>query len=490
MAQAETTTLSAGDEARFQSWAKRNQITDVDHPDSHYDYRGYWKANGDTPIRFGVDHFPDTYKQHGHPTFSVESQYSRGPNDGGSWNGDTFVPAKLMPDKIIEIPNVGRIAFPDSMTPDQINAAAGKLYADKNPDHPPPDPKHSWVDTAVDWLPTAGGAVGGLIGSTAGPLGAVAGAALGGAAGQAIKGTVQTARTGQDAPTMGQAAQAIGWQAALQGGAEAAGGVIGNGMAMAAPRIMQSAVKPTLGVLKDMMQGATVPKVVQTLLDEGVNVTPKGLTKLNTLLSASQADVKASLDAAEAAGHQISPYRVASRLNDTAAQFANQVNPSNDLEAVSKAGQEFLDTRGGQMLSPTDAQALKQGTYTQVRKKYGQLGTADTEAQKALARGLKEELEQIAPGIDVQNARTEDLTTAAKAVGRRVAVTSNRDIGGLADLAVTSPLTFLTVLADRSPAVKSMLARGLYQSAGAASRVAPQLIRGAVAALASQQDQP
>lgn len=37
-------------------------------------------------------HWPDTFKQHGHPTFSVESQYSKGPNDGGRWNGDVYVP--------------------------------------------------------------------------------------------------------------------------------------------------------------------------------------------------------------------------------------------------------------------------------------------------------------------------------------------------------------------------------------------------------------
>ena len=63
----------------------------MDHPDSHYDYRGYWKQYGNAPIRFGIDHFTDTYKQHGHPTFSQESQYSRGPMDGGMWVNDQFL---------------------------------------------------------------------------------------------------------------------------------------------------------------------------------------------------------------------------------------------------------------------------------------------------------------------------------------------------------------------------------------------------------------
>lgn len=87
----EVTRLPVKDELRFQAWAHRNGITDVDHPDSHYDYRGYWRSVKGADHQQGA-HFPDTFKQHGHPTFSVESQYSRGPNDGGHWQGENFVP--------------------------------------------------------------------------------------------------------------------------------------------------------------------------------------------------------------------------------------------------------------------------------------------------------------------------------------------------------------------------------------------------------------
>lgn len=93
----ETTHLSDADEKRFRSWAAKNRISDVDAPDSHYDYRGFYQQNPNARVRFGVDHFPDTFKQHGHPTFSVESQYSSGPYDGGSWNDDTYVPQARPP---------------------------------------------------------------------------------------------------------------------------------------------------------------------------------------------------------------------------------------------------------------------------------------------------------------------------------------------------------------------------------------------------------
>lgn len=88
---ADVTKLSPTEEAAFQAWVRANKITDVDVPESHYDYRGYWKEFGNKPIRFGVDHFTDTYKQHGHPTFSQESKYSSGPSEGGMWIGDTFL---------------------------------------------------------------------------------------------------------------------------------------------------------------------------------------------------------------------------------------------------------------------------------------------------------------------------------------------------------------------------------------------------------------
>lgn len=92
----ETTRLSPREEAAFRMWALQNSIRDVDHPQSRYDYRGYWKdiaSRGGDATKMYDDglHFPDIYKQHGHPSFSVESQYSRGLWDGGQWLGDVLV---------------------------------------------------------------------------------------------------------------------------------------------------------------------------------------------------------------------------------------------------------------------------------------------------------------------------------------------------------------------------------------------------------------
>lgn len=88
----ETTPLTPHEEVQFRLWAVANGLQDVDHPDSHYDYRGFWKQTQGAPHPPGSQlHFPDTFKQHGHPSFSVESQYSRGPQDGGQWLGDSLM---------------------------------------------------------------------------------------------------------------------------------------------------------------------------------------------------------------------------------------------------------------------------------------------------------------------------------------------------------------------------------------------------------------
>jgi hypothetical protein len=381
-----------------------------------------------------------------------------------------------MPDKLIDIPGQGSIAFPDTMTDAEINAAATRLYKDANPEKKQP-PVKTWTDTAVDWLPAVGGAVGGAVG-------AIPGAVLGATAGEAYKQLIQRVK-GQRTDANPEASAASMVKAGIGYGAapEAAGAVIGAGMKAVAPRLMQTALKPTLKTMSDMVKGAPVPRVVKTLLDEGVNVTESGVTKLKALLNATHSDVKAAIQGAEAAGAQIHPNAVASRLTETAKQFANQVNPGPDLNAVAEAGNQFLEAHGGQMLSPTQAQSLKQGTYSVLSKKYGQLGSAETEAQKALARGLKEELERAAPGIDVLNAKEADQLKALNALGRRVALTGNKDPIGFAWV-THNPMVFLTALIDRSPAVKSMLANGLYQSAGAAAKVSPDLIRTAVVALA------
>jgi hypothetical protein len=294
---------------------------------------------------------------------------------------------------------------------------------------------------------------------------------------------------GNAAPaTSAQAAGQIATQAAVQGGSEAVGAAAAPVMKAAGSMLMQTALKPgVVKTAKEMIRtGGDTPKVVQTLLDEGINVTPGGLSKLKDLIGSTNADIKAAVAGAKGT---IAKPTVAARTLETASRFAKQTNPTADLKAIGETTQEFLDhpVFQGNLTIP-EAQAMKVGTYREIGGKYGQVSSAAIEAQKALARGLKEEIAAAVPKIAPLNKREGDLIQALDAVGTRVAQTGNKDPVGFAWVATHAPMTFLAALIDRNPAVKSMIARGLYNSAGTASQVSPNLIRAAVAGVASMQE--
>jgi len=354
---------------------------------------------------------------------------------------------------------------------------------------PPETPKtpESWADWATNKLPFAGGLVGGLIGATAGPPGAITGALFGASGAEAYKELINRAR-GRPAPaTPADAANQIATQGVWQGAVPEAVGA-GTGLALKAvgTRLMQSAVKPTLAASQRATGGT--PQLVQTLLDEGINITKSGYDKLMAVVGATNEQIK---DAIAGSSAEISPLKVASRLTPVAKRVAQQVNPASDLEAVSQVGQEFLEHPSitGPTIPVAQAQQLKTGTYVRLGGKYGELKSAEIEAQKALARGLKEEIAAEVPQISALNAREGQLLQAADVVGRRVAMMGNRDPIGFAWV-THNPVTFLTALADRSPMFKSLLARGAYGAAGSVTKVSPQLIRAAVLAAAQSPETP
>lgn len=120
----ETTPLTPAQDRGFQRWLDASQIHDNDHPDSHYDYRGLFLALQGQPVPMTTDrHFPDTFKTHGHPTFSVESQYSRGPWDGASWLGDQ----PIAPPMASHPPTAAPAAAPAPFSADLQRATAGLL---------------------------------------------------------------------------------------------------------------------------------------------------------------------------------------------------------------------------------------------------------------------------------------------------------------------------------------------------------------------------
>lgn len=91
------TELNDRREKKFQDWYANAAATlGLDpNPDAYehaYDYRGYWLNNRDADVSSPGFHFPDTWKQPHHPTFSDESIYAKGHEGVGHWEGERFVP--------------------------------------------------------------------------------------------------------------------------------------------------------------------------------------------------------------------------------------------------------------------------------------------------------------------------------------------------------------------------------------------------------------
>jgi hypothetical protein len=143
-----------------------------------------------------------------------------------------------------------------------------------------------------------------------------------------------------------------------------------------------------------------------------------------------------------------------------------QVNPQADMSAVKGVWDSFRTSPlvGGKTDIPVQlAQQLKTGTYRALGgKSYGEIGTASTEGQKALARGLREEVAGKVPEVVAPLAREAALMNVLSVAEKRVLTAMNNNPGGLAYLA-SNPTAAAVFLADRSAPFKSIMARMIYQ---------------------------
>ena len=250
--------------------------------------------------------------------------------------------------------------------------------------------------------------------------------------------------------------------------------------------LYQSSLRPSLSE-------KNLPRIkgqVATGLREGITVDRGGLAKTDAAIDSINADIAERLQGkSEQLGPTIKPLDVAKRTNQTRPTFEQQVNPEADIAAINKSKQEFLRkhtteapftkiapslegsgyadvgrgvTKTKQPLTLSEAQAEKQGTYKQLRKKYGELGSADIEAQKALARGLKEEIVKRVPELADLNAREGGLIELQTQLEKMVAREGNKNVLGLVPATMAhNPYGFLATLVMDNPAIKSRIAIAL-----------------------------
>ena len=262
-----------------------------------------------------------------------------------------------------------------------------------------------------------------------------------------------------------------------------AGAIAGRAIAQpvakaAGERLMSSALKPSS---KDLLSGDAA-KAVQTMLDEGVNVTAGGAAALRAKISALHNEVAKKIAASP---EMVDKAYVASEVSKTLAKFRNQVTPGADRKAILDAWQEF-NTRFGAKIPVAEAQAMKQGTQAIISKKYGEIGSAATETQKGMARGLRLGIEDVIPEVKHLNAQESKLLNALYMADRRAALEGNKNIAGLSLLA-KNPEAAAAFMVDRSSLFKSLLARMIHSRGGDVGAIAGGAAGGVAGSLSGQE---
>jgi hypothetical protein len=231
------------------------------------------------------------------------------------------------------------------------------------------------------------------------------------------------------------------------------------------------------------MSPAGRSEIIQTGLRERIPVSEAGLSRLQGANEGINDKVKALIDAKSGQpGMDINPLDVTKPVNRLRSAFSTQVNPESDVNAINASKRGFLNkhtaeapftkiepmveegpgyypsgqgvTRTKVPLTLNEAQAEKQGTYRVLSKKYGELGSADTEAQKALARGLKNEIQARVPEVAPLNAREGRLIDLEEPLARSINREGNRQLLGFR-------MPFDT------PTIKSNVAIGMNRLQGA-----------------------
>lgn len=204
--------------------------------------------------------------------------------------------------------------------------------------------------------------------------------------------------------------------------------VVGDAMEGAANMLRRQSLKGGFNV---NTPSADVSQAIQTMRDQGIPMTPKGVAKISATLAELQKQKLDSVRQAAQSGATIDPNSVDARAAQAQQRAANQVNPKPDVKQTQTVRSNFMDANtqttpaqpastilgpNGQPLTPAvpatsktvpipldKAEALKEGTYSKVYDPSpGKAATA--KAEQALARGLKEEIETQVPEMGLLNA--------------------------------------------------------------------------------------
>ena len=174
-------------------------------------------------------------------------------------------------------------------------------------------------------------------------------------------------------------------------------------------------------------------KRIQTGLEGGYIPNEKGLNRLLADIDDINKQISVKIMEGARTGQGVPVQNIIDKLQPLKERALNTFDPQpaldsiNRMEAALKAHPKIV---GGKI--PVDiAQQMKVNTYRDLKKAYGEMKSIEIEAQKALARGAKEELAKIYPELNALNVRDAAYIGLEDSLSRAVKRIQNRDIIGL-----------------------------------------------------------
>lgn len=261
-------------------------------------------------------------------------------------------------------------------------------------------------------------------------------------------------------------------------GINAAAGFAG-GEATAASKVNQLMQKggremmaKALKAPKAAKESGAAAQAIEYLLQEGVNVTKGGAEKLTAQIDELDAALTKSI---ENSANKVSTAAVFQPIKDAIAKFKYGLDHAENSQSIRQEALKFFNHPEVQQaleIPVQTAQKIKQAVYKELGDRaytFGTKSTAQAEGKKAVARGLKEGIEEAEPAAAGINQQMSQAINARDLVESRALQAGSNNLVGLGWM---NPKMMIPWLMDRSPLANSLMARGLYSGARPAGQVA------------------
>jgi hypothetical protein len=196
--------------------------------------------------------------------------------------------------------------------------------------------------------------------------------------------------------------------------------------------LYKSAIKPPAVTKKFTL--AEQNEVLREGMNAGIMPTQFGIDKLQGLIDDINGSISSKIKMGSEQGLVISPNNIITRLDDLKAFYENMPDSAPYIEAIKKVenGLIYKGTFKYKKGIPLDkAQDMKTTIYTVLKKSYGELSDATKEANKNVARGLKEELVSIYPELKELNKQDSLYLKLEPMIEKAVGRIDKRDIMGI-----------------------------------------------------------